>query len=76
MAGTKAGSIKARDTNKRKYGEDFYRKIGALGGKKGVTGGFASKEIGSDGLTGHERARLVGAKGGKISRRTKGGFHE
>lgn len=32
-------------------------------------GGFASEKIGKDGLTGLERARLAGAKGGRISRR-------
>lgn len=43
--------------------------IGSKGGKAGHTGGFASDKVGSDGLTGVERARLAGAKGGKISKR-------
>lgn len=34
MAGTKAGGAKARETNVRKYGADYYRRIGAEGGKK------------------------------------------
>ena len=38
------------------------RRIGAIGGKKGTTGGFAVNR---------ELARIAGAKGGKISRRTK-----
>ena len=62
MAGTKAGGKAAASTNKSKYGADFYAKIGAMGGKKGRTGGFfANREL----------ARIAGAKGGRISRRTK-----
>ena len=61
MAGTKAGGIAAAKTNKQKYGEDFYAKIGTKGGKLGRTGGFyANREL----------ARIAGAKGGTISRRT------
>lgn len=62
MAGTKDGGRAAATTNKTKYGADFYARIGAIGGKKGHTGGFyANREL----------ARLAGAKGGRISRRTK-----
>lgn len=62
MAGTKAGGKAAAATNKKKYGSDFYAKIGAAGGKKGRTGGFyANREL----------ARKAGAIGGRISRRTK-----
>lgn len=62
MAGTKNGGKAAAATNKSKYGPDFYAKIGAMGGKKGRTGGFfANREL----------AREAGAKGGRISRRTK-----
>lgn len=62
MAGTKQGGKAAASTNKAKYGADFYAKIGAMGGKKGKTGGFyANREL----------ARVAGAKGGRISRRTK-----
>lgn len=62
MAGTSKGGKAAADTNKTKYGSDFYAKIGAMGGKKGRTGGFyANREL----------ARAAGAKGGRISRRGK-----
>ena len=62
MAGTIAGGKAAASTNKTRYGSDFYAKIGAKGGKKGKTGGFfANREL----------ARAAGAKGGRISRRTK-----
>lgn len=69
MAGTKAGGIKARNTNLKRYGKDFYRNAGRLGGLAGTTGGFKSDVVGKDGLTGRERAVIAGQKGGKKSRR-------
>lgn len=60
MAGTKSGGRSAAATNKTKYGSDFYAKIGAKGGKKGRTGGFAANR---------ELARIAGAIGGARSRR-------
>jgi hypothetical protein len=46
MAGTPKGGAAAAETNKKKYGSDFYAKIGAMGGKKGRTGGFfANREL-------------------------------
>lgn len=71
MAGNVKGGVKAAKTNKNRHGSDFYARIGAKGGRKSKTGGFASKVVGNDGLTGKERAKLVGARGGKISRRKK-----
>jgi len=62
MAGTKAGGVKAAQTNKTRHGKDFYAKIGAAGGKNGHTGGFAANR---------ELARVAGARGGRISRRSK-----
>lgn len=62
MAGTKKGGELAAKTNRSRHGADFYARIGAIGGKKGRTGGFyANREL----------ARIAGAKGGKISRRRK-----
>lgn len=62
MAGTKKGGQAAAATNKKKYGSDFYARIGREGGKRGTTGGFyANREL----------ARSAGAKGGRISRRSK-----
>ena len=69
MSGTVEGGRKAYLTNIKKHGQDFYAKIGQMGGWRGHTGGFASNKIGPDGLTGYQRARIVGAKGGRISRR-------
>lgn len=65
MAGTKAGGLKAAQTNKQQFGEDFYKNIGSKGGKNGkgpgYKGGFAAD---------NKRAKIAGAKGGSISRRT------
>lgn len=68
MSGTVEGGKEAARKNKLND-KDFYRKIGALGGKKSRTGGFASKVIGKDGLTGPQRASIHGAIGGSRSRR-------
>lgn len=69
MSGTKAGGMKAAATNKAKYGEGFYARIGKRGGMNGHSGGFSCMEVGKDGLTGPERAKKYGAIGGSISRR-------
>lgn len=69
MAGNKIGGRKAAITNRMKYGEGFYARIGQKGGRNGTTGGFNSDVVGKDGLTGRERARIAGRKGGLISRR-------
>lgn len=62
MAGTAEGGRKAAARNKAKHGADFYAKIGAMGGRKGTTGGFyANREL----------ARKAGAIGGRVSRRGK-----
>lgn len=71
MAGTREGGRKAAETVKKRHGEDFYATIGAKGGKRGKTGGFGSDKVGKDGLTGPERARLAGSRGGTISRKPK-----
>ena len=60
MAGNKEGGRKAAATNKKRYGDGFYARIGAKGGRNGHTGGFASNR---------ELARTAGAKGGRISSR-------
>lgn len=62
MAGTKSGGAKAAETNRKKYGTEFYKNIGRMGGRNGHTGGFAANP---------ELARIAGAKGGRISKRAK-----
>ena len=64
ISGTRLGGLKCRDTNLKKYGPNFYKNIGAKGGRAGrgedYKGGFAANR---------ELARIAGAKGGRISRR-------
>lgn len=50
-------------TNKKLYGEDYYKVIGALGGKAKVPKGFA--------LMDKQKLVKASAKGGRISRRAK-----
>lgn len=62
MAGTTEGGKAAAKRNKEKYGEDFYKKIGAMGGAASNTGGFyADREL----------ASRAGKLGGKATRRTR-----
>ena len=63
MAGTARGGRLAAEKNKKKYGSDFYSRIGRKGGTKGHTGGFAAGE------EGRKRASYWGSIGGSISRR-------
>ena len=74
MAQTKAGAIKTRETNKRKYGDDYYKKIGAMGGSvknpnKGF--GYDNRTVIEKLLRKPKRAQLAGQVGGRISRRSK-----
>lgn len=64
MAGNKKGGLKAVATIKKRYGEDFYVNIGRKGGTAyhARPRGFAANI---------ELASIAGAKGGRISRRTK-----
>lgn len=63
MPGTKLGGKKIYQTNTKRYGDDYYSRIGAMGGRvKGVAKGFSKNR---------ELARIAGAMGGKISKRTR-----
>lgn len=64
MAGTKLGGLKAKQTNLEKHGEDFYERIGGMGGRAfcSMPKGFAANPA---------LARLAGQIGGKISKRGK-----
>lgn len=64
MAGTAKGGRVAAEKNKKKYGSDFYTRIGRMGGRNGHTGGFAAGE------EGRARASKWGAVGGSKSRRS------
>lgn len=73
MAGSVSGGLKAAKTIKERYGEDFYAGIGAKGGKRSHTGGFASEKnmcrCSYNMFRKHKKASCVGAKGGRASSR-------
>lgn len=60
MAGTLEGGKKAAKTNIERYGSDFYKRLGSIGGSRGTTGGFYNDQ---------ERARAAGSKGGRRSKK-------
>jgi general stress protein YciG len=64
MSGTLEGGRKAAKTNKKLYGEDFYRIAGSKGGQRnyGKPKGFAAMD--------KDKVCRAGQKGGAISRRT------
>lgn len=66
MSGTLAGGRKAAKTNKIKYGDNFYARIGQIGGRNGTTGGFASST---------ELAKKAGIIGGAKSKRGKNHYY-
>jgi uncharacterized protein len=61
MAGTKTGGALAAETNKAKYGSDYYARMGKLGGMVKGKKGFA--------VSG--KAVEAGRIGGQRSKRTK-----
>ena len=63
MSGSRLGGLKAAETNKQKYGREFYQNIGRKGGKACVPKGFALMDI--------EKIKNAGRRGGKISKRHK-----
>ena len=74
MAGSKATGVKAAATMKALYGEDFFRNIGARGGRAGMgpdyEGGFASpKTHFCKVLAGeHKISQCAGVKGGRVKK--------
>ena len=71
MGGTTQGGHQASQTNKQRYGEDYYKRIGIKGGK---VGGPEYQKGGSKptGFAANiERAKAAGSIGGRISRKGK-----
>ncbi len=74
--GHKEAVKKWRATMIEKYGSEealheAIAEMGRKGGEASHNGGFASNKVGKDGLTGRQRAALVGAIGGFRSKRKK-----
>lgn len=61
MSATKEGGIKAAKTNKDKYGQDFYSRIGKIGGSRKVPKGFSMMTT--------EQRQAAGKVGGTRSKR-------
>lgn len=59
MSGTVSGGLRASRTNKIKYGDNFYKQIGRLGGLAKVPKGFS--------MMPKEKVSAAGRKGGKVS---------
>lgn len=71
MSGTRAGGLAAAKKN-LKNDPNFYKKIGAIGGKNGTTGGFAARTYCGCAIMDwqpHITAQCAGKLGGKLSRR-------
>ena len=60
MSGTVSGGKLAAKKNKERHGEDFYCKLGVIGGRAKVPKGFALNR---------ELASTAGRRGGRVSRR-------
>lgn len=70
ISGTPQGGRKAAKTNREKHGNDFYERIGAIGGKASNTGGFAKKKACDCDVFNfaHTKPQCAGSKGGSKSR--------
>jgi general stress protein YciG len=62
MAGNREGGLKAAKTAKERHGENFYKRIGTLGGEMSRGGGFTKNS---------ERARELGRIGGKTPKKKR-----
>lgn len=61
MSGTKIGAAKARDANLAKD-PDYYKNIGKKGGMVHSPGGFGTEKVDENGMTGHDRAKIMSQK--------------
>lgn len=59
------------DKIKERFGKDWFADIGSRGGQARVPKGFGSHKVDANGLTGPERARIAGRKGGKAFQKKK-----
>jgi uncharacterized protein len=74
MSNTKEGGLKAAATNKAKHGDDFYKRIGSIGGSvRNPNKGFGhdKRNILEKIFLRPKTATRAGRIGGKISKRGK-----
>lgn len=65
MSGTPEGARKRIEKLKELHGPDYFKVQTSHAGKHTKRGGFASEKVGKDGLTGRQRAKIAGRKGGQ-----------
>jgi len=71
VSGTRAGGLRAAEKNLKKD-PNFYKKIGAIGGANGKTGGFAARThcaCEAFNWQPHITAQCIGKRGGRVSKR-------
>lgn len=66
MSGNSESAKKAYQTRLSRHGKESLRNMQSAGGKSSHVGGFGTKEVGEDGLTGKERARIASIESHKI----------
>lgn len=74
MAGTPIGGKNASKTNRERYGEDYYKNIGAIGGsRRSQSKGFAYNTVCNCELIDRQHfiKNCAGVKGGRASVRGK-----
>lgn len=59
MAGTRIGGLKTAKTVKKRYGKNFYKRMGSIGGKLSHKGGFGANP---------DLARKAGSIGGRVGK--------
>lgn len=66
MSATREGGLKAAETNRMRYGFDYYKKISRVGGmvRDGKPTGFAYMKVHDP-----ERLKHISTRGGKLSRK-------
>lgn len=70
MAGNAEGGKKAAQRNIEKYGADFYKNIGKVGGTRSTTGGFYYAKLHKT-EDDPSHPKNAGLKGGHLSKRGK-----
>jgi hypothetical protein len=63
---TPEGAKKAYQSRLSRHGLESIRKMQSKGGSKSTPGGFGTKKIGEDGLTGRQRARLASIESHRV----------
>ena len=73
MSGTVTGGKNAARTNKERHGEDFYARIGAIGGRNSKTGGFAKRAFCNCEIIDipHTKPQCAGKVGGRFTKKGK-----